>query len=484
MSLFGGASSASLFGAQASSASPFGAPASGGGLFGSGTGAFKPPMTSASLFGSGSSLFGTTPQSASSLFGAAKPAAGGSLFGAPASSTSLFGAASSASLFGAAPQTQAGALFGGSLFSPQTAAPAQPPATPAVPGQSPYGALPAVTKLPEMRSGIATAPPSRAVSVPPPVLFRPKPRMTTPLRSPKASATPASTDLQRQLSKRSPSIFKVAYRDPGLIIQTPLPSTNASSSPPAAADAQPVSPAFVSPPARSSPGLQPAGPEIQPGLHRSSSPLNVTAPLSGIPVATPPSRIPAMTPTLNGLDGARDCTPSVPAAAVPAGSAARCAALPVLPEGWWVKPCMDDLALMAERNPSALQAVDRFTIGQSGVGSIMFLEDVDLSGIQDLSDAFLFEPGAVSAYYEGSKVPKPPPGQGVNQPARVQIELTSKQMSKIVDRNECRSTEEYVSQLKLRLKGLSATMDTTFVDLQVKGPKRCVWVFEVKHWSR
>lgn len=469
-SLFGAPSSSpSLFGAQ-SGASPFGAPASGSSLFGgAAAGAFKPPSSGGGLFASGgSSLFGASAQSASSLFGAAStPPAAGSLFG---------GAASSPSLFGAVSQPAGGSLFGGLLFSQPAVAPAAAPVAAAVPGQSPYGVLPAVPKVPEMRTGIAASAPSRSVNVPPPVLFRPKPRLSTPLRSPKAASTPASTDTQRQLSKRSPSIFKVSYRDPGLVIQTPLPSTNSSVSPPSASDALPASPAFVSPPARASPSFVPAvTPQIQPAAGRHSSPLNMAPPTSGIP---------AMTPTL-AANGSRDRTPPLASmSSPPPAGTSTSAQLPTLPEGWWVKPSMENLASMVERNPEALKAVDRFTVGQSGIGSIMYLEDVDLTGIDNLADVFMFEPGAASAYYVGCKLAKSRPGSGLNQPARVQIELTSKQMNRIMARRESHSTEEYLSNLKLRLKSLSAHIDATFVDLQVKGSKRAVWIFEVKHWSR
>lgn len=145
---------------------------------------------------------------------------------------------------------------------------------------------------------------------------------------------------------------------------------------------------------------------------------------------------------------------------------------------------MDNLAATVARNPSVLKAVDRFTVGQAGVGSIMYLDDVDLSGIDKLEDVFCFEPGSVSAYYDGCKVGKHAQGHGVNRPARVQIELTGKQMNKIMRREDSRSSEEYLSQLKLRLKSLSAGIDATFIDLQVKGSKRAVWIFEVQHWSR
>jgi hypothetical protein len=145
---------------------------------------------------------------------------------------------------------------------------------------------------------------------------------------------------------------------------------------------------------------------------------------------------------------------------------------------------MEDLTAIVARNPDALKSVDRFTVGQAGVGSIMYLEDVDLSGIDDLEDVFFFELGSVSAYYNGCKVKKAPVGQGLNHPARVQIELSGKQMNSIMRRKDSHSSEEYLSQLKLRLRSMTAQMDATFIDLQVKSSTRSVWVFEVQHFSR
>lgn len=472
-SIFGGGSSASLFGQ--SSASPFGQlpAAAGGGLFGQQQpGGFKPPGGTG-LFGSGSSLFGGgAGQSSSSLFASA-PAAG-SLFGAPAASTSLFGAPTSPSLFGAAAsQNQGTSLFGGAGMFGQAGAQQQAVAAVApLPGQAPYGALPTVPKVPEMRSGIAASAVSRSVAVPPPVLFRPKPRMVTPVRAPKTAATPPSTDTQ--LSRRSPSIFKISYRDPGLVIHTPLPSTNAATSRPATSDqAFPTSPAFISPSVRGSPNFTAAvTPEIQPanGIHRA---CEVPSSMNGLNSSQPETagvRFPPADATL--------------ASASPPGPSAAATQLPKLPDGWWMKPSMDDLTATVARNPAALKSVDRFTVGQAGVGSIMYLDDVDLSGVENLEDVFCFEPGSVSAYYDGCRIAKHAPGFGVNRPARVQIELTGKQMNKIMRREDSRSSEEYLNQLKLRLKSLSAGIDASFIDLQVKGSKRAVWIFEVKHWSR
>lgn len=82
--------------------------------------------------------------------------------------------------------------------------------------------------------------------------------------------------------------------------------------------------------------------------------------------------------------------------------------LPKLPYGWWTKPpSLEDLAATGTRNPTALKSVVRFTVGQAGLGSIVFLEDVYLPGVDNLEVLLCFEPGFVSAYYGGCRAAVP-----------------------------------------------------------------------------
>lgn len=485
--LFGSPASASLFGQQSSS-SLFGAPSSGG-LFGNtGTGAFgqKPATaTAGGLFGNtGGSLFGQP--SSASLFspGAGLGGGGGGLFGAPASSASLFGTASTASMFGAPAQPTAGTPFG-AMFGPHAGGaitPASPPVALATAGQSPYGALPAVPVLPDMKSGIAASPVNRSVKVPPPVVFRPRPRPTTPLRSPlrapKTSPVPGLNDTQRHLASRSPSIFKISYRDPGLTINGPLPSTAASSSPPAAAEGQrmPSPAASISTAALAGPSSamreQLVTPEIQPiGAVRVGS----RQPAAGSPPSKPETASPSPTP-LQGLNTYESADEQ------PAWSK-HAVRIPEVPEGWFMKPSPEDLRAKVSRDPESIKLVDRFTVGKTGVGKIMFLEDVDLSEVKNLADVFTISAGHVAAYLEGG-LPKPPFGQGCNQPARIQINLPLKRLNRVVKRDECKSTEEHISKVKLALQRMNTESSSTFVSCQVLDSTSVVWTFEVPHWSR
>lgn len=491
--LFGQASSASLFGApasaplfgQQSSASLFGTPSSGG-LFGNtGAGAFgQKPATpgGGGLFGNtGGSLFGQ--QSSASLFGTgtALGAGGGGLFGAPASSASLFGGAPAPSMFGAPAQPAAGAGLGGMFGQPAGGAvvPASPPVAPAVAGQSPYGALPAVPVLPDMKSGIAASPVNRSVKVAPPVVFRPHRRPTTPLRSPlrtpKTSPAPGTNETQRHLASRSPSIFKISYRDPGLVINGPLPSTASRSSPPAAADGQGMPSPGSSPPTAALAGPSSAmrqhlvTPEIQP----------IGAVHSGSRQPGPSSRRDTASPSPPPLQGngsyeAADERPS--------GSKTE-VRIPEVPEGWFMKPPPEDLRAKLSRDPESIKAVDRFTVGKNGVGKIMFLEDVDLSAVKNLGDVFTIQPGHVAAYLEGG-ISKPPFGHGCNQPARIQINLPVKRLNKVVKRDQCKSTEEHISKVKLALQRMNSETGSTFVSCQVLDSTNVMWTFEVPHWSR
>jgi hypothetical protein len=97
---------------------------------------------------------------------------------------------------------------------------------------------------------------------------------------------------------------------------------------------------------------------------------------------------------------------------------------------------------------------------------------------------FFCEPGSVAAYHNSCKVKKAPVGQGLNHPARVQIELSGKQMNRIMRCEDSHSSKEYLSQLKLRPMSMSASIEATYIELQVKSSARSVWVFEVQHCSR
>lgn len=481
---FGTPASSSLFGQQ-SSASLFGTPSSGG-LFGSGAGAFgQKPATPAggTLFGNatGTALF--SQQSSASLFATGPVLGGGNLFSTPASSASLFGNASSSSLFGVPAAPTAGASFG-SLFGHSNAGavvPQSPPVPPAAAGQSPYGALPSVPVLPEIKSGIAASPVNRSVKVPPPVLFRPRPRATTPVRSPlrapKTSSAPGANDTQRHLSSRSPSVFKISYRDPGLIINGPLPSTAGVVSPPAEAEGQ-STPSLISSPVHAT-AFQPSSemreplvtPEIQPiGEVRGTARQPSESP-------TPRDNIAARSPMpLQGLTP-EDASDELASASL--GDAI----IPEVPEGWFMKPSPEDLRAKVLRDPDSIKVVDRFTVGRHGVGKIMFLEDVDLSGVKHLSDIFTITVGHVAAYV-GGPLSKPQFGQGCNQPARIQISVPMKRLRSVVKREDCKSTEEYASRVKLALQRMNAEASSTFVSCQVLDSTTVEWTFEVPHWSR
>lgn len=157
--------------------------------------------------------------------------------------------------------------------------------------------------------------------------------------------------------------------------------------------------------------------------------------------------------------------------------------IPEVPEGWFMKPSPEDLRAKVSRDPESIKAVDRFTVGKTGVGKIMFLEDVDLCEVKNLADVFTISAGHVAAYQEGG-LPKPPFGQGCNQPARIQINLPLKRLNRLVKRDQCKSTEEHISKVKLALQRMNTESSSTFVSCQVLDSTHIVWTFEVPHWSR
>jgi hypothetical protein len=155
--------------------------------------------------------------------------------------------------------------------------------------------------------------------------------------------------------------------------------------------------------------------------------------------------------------------------------------IPRIPEGLHIKPSVEDLTAKLNRDPDALKSVDRFTIGKEGVGKIMFLEDVDLSGIDDLGEVFSFTPGSVSAFPDSKK--KPPPGSGCNQPARVVLELDAASIKRLA-KKPGKTIDEFIYRIRTRLQRLCAESDSNFVSFELTSSEGGIWTFEVKHWSR
>ena len=504
---------------QQSGGGLFGNQQAGGGLFGQNAG-----NQAGGLFGptqaAGGGLFGGATQSSaagSSLFGTPAGGAGGGLFGSggafggvATSSPGLFGgggAASSAGMFNA---TSGSSLFGGAggagVFgqAPAAANAGALAVQPVSPGQvSPYGALPALPQVPELKSaneqaltnGVRIAArPADAVDVMPHFWQSPMLRAPSRARRAPAAALPAldEDEVRKPFARRAPSLFKADFRDSSLVIQQPLPSTEAAQAPPVAA--QTAGTSGGSPPAAPTNGRTDFSP---PGGHATTSSRQTSA--SPAAAAAAPRAEQQSTPPV--LDGQRACS-SAEAGPSAGGSAAQRrasaprsrtkspaaaaqalspATLPQVPDSLYTHPPLSQLRLIAS-DPEALKAVHHFTVGREGVGEVMYLAPVDISDAPDIGATFSFAPGHVSAF-EGT-ARKPDVGAGLNKPARVQLHLDGGCLDKIVKKRKSLSPEEQIAKVTHRLQRLCVETDSTFVSLDFAGENPATWVFEVKHWSR
>lgn len=144
---------------------------------------------------------------------------------------------------------------------------------------------------------------------------------------------------------------------------------------------------------------------------------------------------------------------------------------------YWSKPRIEKLKQMSQ---SELRSVSNFTAGRKGFGEVSFLKPVDLTGIDLgllLGGIIDFGPQDISIYPSTIDIPKAKPGDGVNQPARVQLEgcypIDRATKQPVYETNDPR----YDKFLR-RIKNVGAQK---FVDYTSEGG---VWAFEVDHFSR
>ncbi|EIN10946.1 hypothetical protein PUNSTDRAFT_119779 [Punctularia strigosozonata HHB-11173 SS5] len=94
-----------------------------------------------------------------------------------------------------------------------------------------------------------------------------------------------------------------------------------------------------------------------------------------------------------------------------------------LQEGeYWCKP---DLATLRTISYHELRAFKGLVVGRVGYGQIEFLAPVDLTGVPRLDalfgDLILFEDAECAVYPNSDEADKPPPGEGLNVPARITL---------------------------------------------------------------
>ena len=465
-----GATSAPAFGAVSTPAfgAPSAAPAFGapGGLFGAKpatTSGFGFNASSSSLFGAVSTpAFGAPQPSSAGLFGAASTPAfggGGSLFGAPPpASTPGFNFASTPA------QSTSFALqpMGGTGYGAHSAQQlVQPPNV----SSNPYGALPepprvvaeanrvGLTQRPSGAAPSSSLGPPRAIALISPrsitpkagVRMRPRQAMSasrTPSLSPmltpgsaKSFISPIDTRMTPNgtyTPNSSPTIF-VPREDPRkLFIRDPLPSTDGMRIPSASALAN---------------GGATPGPMARGGDGRTPAPLRLTPLTRGGPSHTP-AKTEAFLPK-------------------------------VARGGYRTEPSLQQLAAIAKEDPSSLQSISNFTVVREGIGSIRWLDPIDVTGL-DLDCIVNINKGSVEVYLsdEISSIGKPNVGYGLNKPAEVTMLSVFK-----IDKETKQPTKdaEAIEKFSRKLRKVSAEQGAKFINYD---PTTGTWRFEVEHFSR
>lgn len=131
---------------------------------------------------------------------------------------------------------------------------------------------------------------------------------------------------------------------------------------------------------------------------------------------------------------------------------------------------------MARGDPSSLSRVPDFTVGREGMGSVRWLDPVDIRGV-DLDRAIDFKPRAVEVYMRHPDA-KPPEGKGLNRPAEVEllgIFKKDKTTGEPVEGADARA------RFKAYLQKKTAQMGAEFVSYD---PENGSWRFRVPHFSR
>ncbi|KAF9127662.1 hypothetical protein BGW39_005698 [Mortierella sp. 14UC] len=481
----------SLFGAPASSAAAapafggFGAaPAasSGGGLFGGASaGSSLFPASSAAttggLFGGGATAapaFGAAPAS-SGMFGA-KPATGG-LFGAPATS-SPFGAApafgapgttQTSSLFGGAPAAPnpfgASTLGGGFLGSSINSQAAQPAMVASVSGNI-YG------DNPLFQRDTSTA----AAKTQPAVLSRPEPAQKLPALVPPVRFSPRQTQVRLRPTSTATFSSSVSGGDStasrkSLLLLDGINDDSAFSSEDYT-------------PRRSVKKLQ-LKPRNSEGEFNSSQQFDSQR--SGATFNSQLEERAADSLTRNrSLNGGRvvdNQSPLISSQSQTTSVRHETAAAPSHASGskvdgeYWMSPSLEELRKMT---PSELAKVKDFKVGVPGVGSVSFLEPVDLTTVPSLTaicgHIVQFSHKICVVYPEDQN--KPARGEGLNVPALISLERCwpvdrATRDPMIVDKNS--------PAFAAHVKRLKRQAETEFLDFTADNG---TWTFKVRHFSK
>ena len=150
--------------------------------------------------------------------------------------------------------------------------------------------------------------------------------------------------------------------------------------------------------------------------------------------------------------------------------------LPILDrEGYSLEPSMKQLAAMAMDDPESLAYVANFTVRREGVGSVRWLDPVDIRNL-NVDSIVTLANGSIDVYHD--EATKPPVGHGLNRPALITMLNIFK-----TDAATGKPTRdpELVEKFSRRLKSTCAKQSARFISYD---GDTGVWKFETDHFSR
>ncbi|KAK9688665.1 hypothetical protein RND81_09G002000 [Saponaria officinalis] len=142
---------------------------------------------------------------------------------------------------------------------------------------------------------------------------------------------------------------------------------------------------------------------------------------------------------------------------------------------YYTEPQIQELAAKERAEPGYCRHVKDFSVGRQGFGSIKFLGETDVRGL-DLETLIQFNDREVIVYMDDSH--KPPVGQGLNKPAEVTL-LNIKCYDRKTKNQifEGPKLEKYKEMLKKKAEDQGA-------EFLSYDPAKAEWKFRVKHFSR
>lgn len=148
--------------------------------------------------------------------------------------------------------------------------------------------------------------------------------------------------------------------------------------------------------------------------------------------------------------------------------------MPKLPHGdYYSEPSIEELEAREIAQPGYCSHVKDFVVGRNKIGSLKFLGEVDIRGL-DLESIIQFNEGEVIVYLDDKK--RPPVGQGLNRPAEITLRNV-KCISKVTGKQY--TDGPHVQRFEKKLVEKTAEIGAEFVSYD---PHQGEWKFQVQHF--